>query len=74
MLQSSIAASVRRSSIPCRALAKPHDVDVDRRPGGNVLAVRDAVGDDADMLIEVHRRLAPMHPFLPSCIDGHSAS
>ena len=27
----------------------------------NVRAVREAVGDDVDLLIEVHRRLAPMH-------------
>ena len=27
----------------------------------NVSAVRDAVGEDIDILIEVHRRLAPMH-------------
>ena len=37
------------------------DKDVERRAIENVLAVRDAVGPDADILVEMHRRLAPMH-------------
>ena len=37
------------------------DGDVLRRAVANVAAVRDAVGPKVDVLIEVHRRLAPMH-------------
>ena len=37
------------------------DKDVERRAIENVLAVRDAVGVDVDILVEMHRRLAPMH-------------
>ena len=37
------------------------DGDVLRRAATNVAAVRDAVGPKVDVLIEVHRRLAPMH-------------
>jgi len=37
------------------------DKTVERRAIDNVFAVRDAVGDDVDILIEMHRRLAPMH-------------
>ena len=37
------------------------DKAVERRAIDNVFAVRDAVGDDVDILIEMHRRLAPMH-------------
>ena len=37
------------------------DKAVERRAIDNVFAVRDAVGDDVDVLIEMHRRLAPMH-------------
>ena len=37
------------------------DGDVLRRAAANVAAVRDAVGPKVDVLIEVHRRLAPMH-------------
>ena len=37
------------------------DKDVERRAVENVFAVRDAVGTDVDILIEMHRRLAPMH-------------
>lgn len=33
----------------------------EKRAVENVRAVRDAVGDDVDLLIETHRRLAPMH-------------
>ena len=35
--------------------------DVERRAVDNVRAVREAVGPDVDILIETHRRLAPMH-------------
>ena len=35
--------------------------EVEDRAIENVRAVREAVGDDVDLLIEVHRRLAPMH-------------
>ena len=37
------------------------DKDVEQRAIENVLAVRDAVGTDVDILVEMHRRLAPMH-------------
>jgi galactonate dehydratase len=37
------------------------DRDIERRAIANVAAVRAAVGPDIDVLIEVHRRLAPMH-------------
>ena len=37
------------------------DKTVERRAIDNVFAVRDAVGDDVDVLVEMHRRLAPMH-------------
>ena len=37
------------------------DKTVERRAIDNVYAVRDAVGDEVDILIEMHRRLAPMH-------------
>ena len=37
------------------------DGDVLRRAAANVAAVREAVGPKVDVLIEVHRRLAPMH-------------
>jgi len=37
------------------------DKDVEHRAIENVLAVRDAVGPDVDILVEMHRRLAPMH-------------
>ena len=37
------------------------DKAVERRAIDNVLAVRDAVGDEVDILVEMHRRLAPMH-------------
>jgi len=37
------------------------DRDVERAAVANVRAVREAVGPDVDLLIEVHRRLAPMH-------------
>ena len=35
--------------------------EVEDRAIENVRAVREAVGDDVEILIEVHRRLAPMH-------------
>ena len=35
--------------------------DVERAAVANVRAVRDAVGADVDILVEMHRRLAPMH-------------
>ncbi len=35
--------------------------DVERQTVDNVRAVRQAVGPDIDILIEMHRRLAPMH-------------
>ena len=35
--------------------------DVERATVENVAAVRDAVGPDVDILVEMHRRLAPMH-------------
>jgi len=35
--------------------------EVERAAIANVRAVRDAVGPDVEILIEVHRRLAPMH-------------
>ena len=35
--------------------------DVERQAGENVRAVRQAVGSDVDILVEMHRRLAPMH-------------
>jgi galactonate dehydratase len=35
--------------------------DVERQAVRNVQAVRDAVGPDVDILVEIHRRLAPMH-------------
>ena len=35
--------------------------DVERAAVENVRAVREAVGPDVDILIEMHRRLAPMH-------------
>ena len=37
------------------------DKAVERRAIDNVFAVRDAVGDEVDILVEMHRRLAPMH-------------
>ena len=37
------------------------DKDVERRAIENVHAVRRAVGDDVEVLVEMHRRLAPMH-------------
>ena len=37
------------------------DKEVERRAIANVFAVREAVGDDVDVLVEMHRRLAPMH-------------
>ena len=37
------------------------DKDTERRTIANVQAVRAAVGPDIDLLIEMHRRLAPMH-------------
>ena len=37
------------------------DRDVEREAIVNVAAVRAAVGPDIDILVEVHRRLAPMH-------------
>ncbi|MCZ6888950.1 MAG: mandelate racemase/muconate lactonizing enzyme family protein [Gammaproteobacteria bacterium] len=37
------------------------DKEVERRAIENVAAVREAVGPDMDILIEMHRRLAPMH-------------
>jgi galactonate dehydratase len=37
------------------------DRDVERAAVANVRAVREAVGPDVDILVEVHRRLAPMH-------------
>ncbi len=37
------------------------DRDVERRAVANVATVRAAVGPDVDVLVEVHRRLAPMH-------------
>ena len=37
------------------------DKTVERRAIDNVYAVRDAVGDEVDILVEMHRRLAPMH-------------
>ena len=37
------------------------DKSVERQSIENVLAVRDRVGPDVDLLIEMHRRLAPMH-------------
>jgi galactonate dehydratase len=36
-------------------------LDVERAAIARVAAVRDAVGPDVEILIEVHRRLAPMH-------------
>jgi galactonate dehydratase len=35
--------------------------DIENQTIANVRAVRDAVGPDVDILIEMHRRLAPMH-------------
>ena len=35
--------------------------DVERQAVENVRAVRQAVGNDVDILVEMHRRLAPMH-------------
>ena len=35
--------------------------DVERQAVENVRAVRQAVGSDVDILVEMHRRLAPMH-------------
>jgi galactonate dehydratase len=35
--------------------------EAEEQAPANVAAVRDAVGPDIDLLIEVHRRLAPMH-------------
>ena len=35
--------------------------DVERQAIRNVQAVREAVGPDVDILVEMHRRLAPMH-------------
>jgi galactonate dehydratase len=35
--------------------------DVERQAVRNVQAVREAVGPDVDVLVEMHRRLAPMH-------------
>jgi galactonate dehydratase len=35
--------------------------DVERQTVRNVQAVRDAVGPDVDILLDMHRRLAPMH-------------
>lgn len=35
--------------------------EVERAAVANVRAVRDAVGADVDILVEMHRRLAPMH-------------
>jgi galactonate dehydratase len=35
--------------------------DVERQAVRNVQAVREAVGPDVDILVEMHRRLAPMH-------------
>ena len=35
--------------------------DVERAAVANVRAVREAVGPDVDILVEMHRRLAPMH-------------
>ncbi len=37
------------------------DRETERRTVENVYAVREAVGDDVDILVEMHRRLAPMH-------------
>ncbi|MCC6628520.1 MAG: mandelate racemase/muconate lactonizing enzyme family protein [Chloroflexi bacterium] len=37
------------------------DKEVERTAVARVAAVREAVGPDVDILIEVHRRLAPMH-------------
>jgi galactonate dehydratase len=37
------------------------DKEVERAADANVRAVREAVGPDVDILIEVHRRLSPMH-------------
>ncbi|MBN1400079.1 MAG: mandelate racemase/muconate lactonizing enzyme family protein [Anaerolineae bacterium] len=37
------------------------DKEVERKAIANVGAVREAVGPDVDILIEVHRRLSPMH-------------
>ncbi|MCY3813217.1 MAG: mandelate racemase/muconate lactonizing enzyme family protein [Gammaproteobacteria bacterium] len=37
------------------------DKTVERRAIDNVFAVREAVGDDVVILVEMHRRLAPMH-------------
>ncbi len=46
--------------------------DVLRRAAANVAAVREAVGPGVDVLIEVHRRLAPMHAVrLASEIDQY---
>ena len=36
-------------------------MDVERAAVANVRAVREAVGPDVDILVEMHRRLAPMH-------------
>ena len=35
--------------------------DIERQAVRNVQAVREAVGPDVDILVEMHRRLAPMH-------------
>lgn len=35
--------------------------EVERQAVRNVAAVREAVGPDVDILVEIHRRLAPMH-------------
>ena len=37
------------------------DRDTERRAVANVAAVREAVGPEVDVLVEIHRRLAPMH-------------
>ena len=49
------------------------DKTVERRAIDNVYAVRDAVGDEVDILIEMHRRLAPMHAVrIARAIEGAS--
>ena len=41
--------------------------DVERQAVENVRAVRQAVGTDVDILVEMHRRLAPMHAVKIAC-------
>ena len=44
-----------------RAVAHPYPLEAEEQAVATVAAVREAVGPAVDLLIEVHRRLAPMH-------------